>query len=377
MQIVGQSLLVLQLSHGSAFALGCVSLSQASAFFLFALVGGGFADRVDRRRLLLMTQTCLMLIALCLGVFTVAGIATVPLIAAAAFVSGVILSFDQPARAALVSTVVPKEDLLNAVALQSSVFNAASIVGPAVAGLVVVRAGIAADFFLNAFSFVGVLVALLRLPAGPVIPLKRDKLIRQIASTLTSVRGDRLLVSSLVMYGAILLAGPSPQLLLPVLAQERLHTGPAMLGLLFSAGGLGAMLGALVAGALPRADVRWVHAALLVWCAALASVGTSTLLPVTLISLVLLGASQSLVGAATATLLQMRVQAEQRGRVMSLNTLLLMGFRPLGDFPLGALMTSVGAPVTTLVSVGVVLVSTVWAKLANTAADRPEALDSK
>ena len=149
MQIVAQSLLVLRLAHGSAFALGCVSLSQASAFFLFALLGGGLADRVDRRRLLIATETCLMLLAVLLGLLTLKGIVTVPIIAAVAFVSGVILSVDQPARAALVSTLVPHEDLLSAVSLQSAVFNAASIVGPAVAGVIVHAVGLAAIFFVT------------------------------------------------------------------------------------------------------------------------------------------------------------------------------------------------------------------------------------
>lgn len=365
MQIVAQSLLVLRLSHGSASALGYVSLSQASAFFLFALVGGGIADRFDRRRLLLITQTYLMLNASCLGILTAEGLATVPLIAGAAFLSGVVLSLDQPCRAALISTVVPKEDLLNAVALQSAVFNAASIVGPAIAGFVVIQVGIAADFFLNALSFTGVLVALLMLPSGPAVTLKREKLLPQILETLASVRGDRVLVLALVMYAAMLLAGPSPQLLLPVLAEERLHTGPAILGMLFSAGGIGAVAGAVIAGTLPRADIRWMQAVAVLWCGALAMAGSSTLLPLTFVSLVLLGAGQSVVAAGTATLLQTRVQAQQRGRVMGVNTLLLMGVRPLGDFPIGILMTHLGVPITTVISAGVLAVSTVWGRLAS------------
>jgi MFS family permease len=171
MQIVAQSLLVLQLARGSAFALGCVSLSQASAFFLFALVGGGLADRVDRRRLLIATQASLMLLAGMLGFLTSSGIVTVPIIAATAFLSGVILSVDQPARAALVSTLVPQEDLLNAVSLQSAVFNGAAILGPALAGSIVNHVGLSAVFFLNALSFTGILLALMFL-AGRPTPLR-------------------------------------------------------------------------------------------------------------------------------------------------------------------------------------------------------------
>ena len=356
---MAQSLLVLQLSHGSAFALGCVSLSQASAFFLFALIGGGFADRLDRRRLLFVTQTCLMLIAVALGVLTVSGVATVPLIAAAAFLSGVILSFDQPARAALVSTIVPKEDLLNAVSLQSAVFNGAAVIGQALSGIIVSWAGVAADFFLNAFSFTGVLAALAMLRYGAPVAINRDKLVRQIRDTLLSLRGDRVLISALCVYAAVLFAGPSQQLLLPVLAQARLHVGPAMLGLLFSAAGVGAVLGAVLGGTLPSARMLVIQVAVAFWCVALASVGASTSLHVTFAALLVLGAAQSIVGATTATLLQTRVPSEQRGRVMSINTLLLMGVRPLGDFPIGGLIAGLGAPITTFISACIVALSTI------------------
>jgi len=357
MQIVAQSLLVLRLSHGSAVALGCVSLSQASAFFVFALVGGGFADRVDRRRLLILTQFSLMVLAATLGLLTITQTVTVPIIAAIAFVSGVILSFDQPARAALVSTLVPQKDLLNAISLQSAVFNAASIAGPALAGLVINWVGLAADFFLNALSFTGVLFALTFVVRESSLPSRRDKLVAQIREGLVSVRGDPVLLSALSTYGMLLFAGPSLPLLLPVLAMNRLHVGPATLGILFSAAGVGAVLGALILGNLPAANVRFALGALICWCGALALVGTGATVQVTFWALLVLGASQSIVGSTTSALLQTRVPLQQRGRVMSLNTLLLMGVRPLGDFPAGALIAAIGAPLTALASAALVAVT--------------------
>jgi predicted MFS family arabinose efflux permease len=350
MQIVAQSLLVLRLSHGSALALGFVSLAQATAFFIFALVGGGFADRVDRRRLLIFTQFSLMLLAATLGFLTIAQVVTVPVIAALAFVSGVILSFDQPARAALVSTLVPQTDLLNAISLQSAVFNAASIAGPALAGLVVNWVGLATDFFLNALSFTGVLFALTFVVRGSSLPRRRDKLIAQIREALVSVHGDPVILSALVTYGMLLFAGPSLPLLLPVLALSRLHVGPATLGVLFSAAGVGAVLGALILGSLRAANVRFASGSLISWCAALAVAGTARSVPLSFCALVVLGASQSIVGSTTSTFLQTRVPVQQRGRVMSLNTLLLMGVRPLGDFPAGAAIAAIGAPLTALAS---------------------------
>lgn len=354
MQIVAQSLLVLRLAHGSAFALGCVSLSQASAFFLLALLGGGLADRVDRRRLLIATQSSLMLLAVLLGLLTLRGIVNVPIIAALAFLSGAILSVDQPARAALVSTLVPHEDLLSAVSLQSAVFNGAAILGPTLAGATVHAVGFAAVFFLNGVSFIGVVLALMFLAGGPNPPHRRQRLLNQIEEALRSVHDDPILVSALASYGILLFAGPSLQLLLPVLAIDQLHIGPTRLGLLFSAAGIGSVLGALLLGSFPAATMRAIQAATACWCVALAVVGSGVTLAVTFGALVVLGASQSVVGAATSTLLQARVSAQQRGRVMSLNTLLLMGVRPLGDFPAGALIGAVGAPVAAVASAATV-----------------------
>lgn len=357
MQIVALSLLVLKLTHGSAFALGCVSLAQASAFFLFALIGGGFADRVNRRRLLLVTQGSLLLLAGTLGLLTTIGAISVPVIALCAFLSGAILSFDQPARAALISTLVPEEDLLNAISLQSAVFNGAAVAGPALAGVTVDLIGLSSNFYLNALSFAGVLLALMSLPAGPAVQPRREKLIRQIRVALGALRGDPVLSPLLWVYGMLLFAGPSLPLLVPVLAAGRLHVGPTTLGLLFSAAGVGAVAGTLILGSLPAANSWLVRAAVACWCTALAVTGISSTVQVTLFSLILLGASQSVAGATTSALLQTRVPAQQRGRVMSVNTLLLMGVRPLGDFPAGAAIAFIGAPTATVASAAAVAVT--------------------
>ena len=135
MQIVAQAVLVLDISHGSAFALGTVSLAQSAAFLAFALFGGAVADRVDKRRLLLVTQSLCMLFATVLGVLTVLHVVAVWMVVVLAFLQGVALSFDQPSRAALVADLVPEDELLNAFSLQSIVVTGASTIGPALAGL--------------------------------------------------------------------------------------------------------------------------------------------------------------------------------------------------------------------------------------------------
>lgn len=369
MQIVALSLLVLKLSHGSALALGCVSLSQASAFFVFALVGGSFADRVDRTRLLIVTQTALMLLATILGVTTTLGAINVPAIAAFAFISGAILSFDQPARAALVSTLVPQKDLLNAISLQSVAFNGAAVAGPALAGLTAGLIGLPANFFLNALSYAAVLLALKSLGTNGAALSGRESLTRQIRIVLGSVRRDPVLLPVLCVYGTLLFAGPSLPLLLPVLAAGRLHVGPIALGFLFSAAGLGAIAGGLILGRFPAPSARLFLTAVAGWCTALALSGISISVQITFCALVLLGVSQSMVGASTSTLLQTRVPPQQRGRVMSLNTLLLMGVRPLGDFPGGAAITLFGAPAATVASAALVA-GTTFALFAKGASNR-------
>ena len=358
MQIVAQSLLVLKLSGGSAFALGCVSLSQAAAFFLFALIGGGLADRVDRRRLLLVTQTILMLLAATLGFLTVTERISVPIIAICAFLSGVILSFDQPARAALVSTLVPANDLLNAISLQSMVFNAAAVFGPVLAGVTIEWAGLPANFFLNALSFSAVLAALLSLPTRTSPPTGRKRIKEQIVAAMKSVGRDAVLSQQLWSYGMLLFTGPSLPLLVPVLAGARLHVGPETVGILLSAAGLGAVLGALGLARFPALSRRLRGLVLACWCVALGCVGISVNVPLMFFALVALGAAQSIAGATTSALLQTRIPPQQRGQMMSLNTLLLMGIRPLGDFPAGGAITLIGAPATALASAAMVAVTT-------------------
>src|SRR5947209_10127449 len=184
MQIVAQSLLVLQITHGSALALGLVSLAQSLSFFLFALVGGSVADRVDKRRFLLMTQSLSMCLAFLLGILTLTGVIQVWMVILLAFCSGTVLSFDQPTRSSLIPMLVPRKDLMNAISLQSTVFNGAAVLGPALAGITIgllasaghsihlagSLAGYGGNFLLNGISFFGVLFVLyfIHVPQGAI-----------------------------------------------------------------------------------------------------------------------------------------------------------------------------------------------------------------
>jgi MFS family permease len=380
MQIISQSLLVLKLTKGSAFALGTVSLAQAISFFLFALIGGGLADRIDKRRFLLLTQSLSMLLAAVLGILTITGIIQVWMIVLLAFASGTILSFDQPTRSALVPLLVPAEDLMNAISLQTTVFNGASVVGPSLGGVTLGAltyaatrigitnplAGYAGNFFLNALSFLGILGVLFLLRVSPeraaASTEKRGPFLASIRTSLVTVGRDPALPWVLSGYGALLFFGPSTSLMLPYFATQILHLNAFQLGLLFSSAGLGTVLGALLVASLGnfRAKGYLLLGSFLIWCAALFLFAFSTIFWLSMLALLCFGMAQNGVAATTITLMQTRVPPQMRGRVMSLNTLLVMGVRPLGDFPAGALIAPLGGPGTVALCSGIVTIYTLW-----------------
>jgi MFS family permease len=361
MAIVAQSLLVLDLTHGSALHLGGVSLVQAVAFLLFAPLGGSVADRFDKRRLLYLTQGLMMLLTVALGVLTATGAIRFWMIPLVVFAASATLSFDQPARNALIASLVPKDAMLNAISLQSAVFNGASLLGPALAGVTLSRLGYSANFFLNAASFLAVLGALYFLNPEAVETVARPQsgLLRAAVEALHFIRRDAVLPSVVSAYSALMFLGPSVILMVPLFTRQVLHGGPTELGFLFSAIGAGTVVGALSVASLgdPRHKDRLALGAMLAWTGALAVFGWSVSLWVAVPALFVLGVLQNAAGATTMTLLQTRVPPEMRGRAMSLNTLLMMCVRPLGDFPAGAVMGWLGFREAVLISAGLVGVS--------------------
>ena len=358
MQIVAQSLLVLDLTHGSAVALGTLSLVQALSFLLLAPIGGSSADRFDKRRLLLTTQSVMMTLAALLALLTATGLIRFWVILLAACANSATLSFDQPARHALIAASVPKEHLMNAVSLQSAVFNGASIIGPALAGLTLSKAGYSGNFLLNALSYSAMLVALSLIDPSKIrsTPAPGGKLLDSVREGLQYIRRDAVLPSVLTAYGALLFFGPSSTLVLPLFVKQILHRGSAELGLLFSAVGGGTVLSALALASLGdfRHKGKLVFGSILIWSVALAIFGWSATLALSTTVLVVLGAAQTAAGATSVTLLQTRVPPEMRGRAMSLNTLLIMCVRPLGDFPAGALIEWLGLRAAVLLGAAVV-----------------------
>jgi MFS family permease len=361
MQIIALSLLVLRITNNSARALGAVSLVQAAAFFLFAPLGGGLADRFERRNVLMVCQVLLMAIAGTLGLLAMWGKPPLSGILVLAFLSSLVTSIDQPTRYAMISTLVPAEDLMNALALQSFVFNGASLVGPALAGIVANSFGLATDFFLNAISFAAVLMSLAALRTRDSHKARSSNILSSLRQGVGAMRADAVLPALILAYGVLLFLGPSPAILLPLFATKVAALSARTLGLLFAAVGLGTLMGALGLASLgdfPHKG-KLIFGGFLLWSFALGSFGASHSLAYWLVSLVLLGIAQNAITGTTITLMQMRVDPALRGRMMAINTMLMMGIRPVGDFTAGIMMSAAGVRVVTVaaaVAVGVVAV---------------------
>jgi len=344
MQIIAQSLLVLQLTHNSGVALGIISFAQASPFLVFSLVGGGMADRVDKRRLLLVTQSLQIVYAFTLGILTVTRLVQFWQIAALSVLVGITLSFDQPTRFALIPSLVPRKDLSNAISLNTVLFNGAAIAGPAIGGALVMVIGYAGVFFVNGLSYAAVLVALLLMKLSPVISSRSGSLFRSIRGGLTHVFHDRLLTTLLVNFGSLLFFGSTYTILLALFAVTELQTTPAALGVLYTAVGFGTIVGSL--GVASLGDFPGKGRLLMISSISMSlSVIAFSFLHLYWISfglLLVLGAAQAAASALSITLMQLNTPRHMLGLVMSINTLVIMGIRPLGAFPVGALSAVIG-----------------------------------
>src|SRR3954447_16571949 len=247
MQSVAESWLIFRLT-GSAALLGVTSFATLAPVFLFATAGGIVADRVDRRRILLTTQCVSMLLPLTLAALTLSGHVRVWHVYVLATCLGIVNAFDIPARQSFVVEMVGRDDLLNAIALNSSMVNGARIVGPAVAGLLVAAVGEAWCFSINAVSYIAVITGLVlmqvprRKAAGRVrIPAA----LHDIAEGFRFVGRTAPVLAVLVLLGSVSFAGMPYAVLMPVFADSVLRAGARGLGLLMGASGLGALAGAL------------------------------------------------------------------------------------------------------------------------------------
>lgn len=348
MQSVAQSWLIYRLT-GSAVMLGSVNFAGQIPVFLLAPLGGAAADRFPRRRILLCTQAASMLLAATLAALTLAGAVREWHVFVLAALLGVVNAFDIPARQSFVVDMVGKEDLINAIALNSSMFNGARIVGPAVAGLLVATVGEGWCFFANAASYVAVLASLLLLRAeGRPRASRPGTAFERVRAGFGFVARTGPVRALMLLLGLVSLAGMPYAVLMPIFADRILGGGAGSLGVLMGASGVGALLGAVVLAARRslRGLGRWVAASSGAFGVSLILFSLSRSFWLSALLLVPAGFAVMLQMASSNTLVQSMVPDELRGRVMAVYSMMFMGMAPLGALVAGTLAGRLGAPLT-------------------------------
>jgi MFS family permease len=339
MQTVAQSWLVLKLSN-SAMMLGVVAFASYVPILLVALFAGVVIDHVDRRRLIIVAQVLQMLSALVLAALTWAGAVRVEHVIILAAFSGLVSAFDLPARQAFVVEMVGKEDLPNAIALNSMIFNGARTIGPAVAGLLIAVTGTAMCFFLNGVSFLAVIWCLfaMEIARRPDTPALGGKVLHRLYEGLTYVWQHQPTRMMLVVVAINSGFGITYTVLIPVFARDVLKVGANGYGFLMAAQGVGAVLGAVYLASRSETGPALRHTLTAgLFCTAFATIifGLSRNVPLSMLSQLIVGAGIINYMAGTNTMLQLSVSDELRGRVMSIYTLSFIGLAPLGSLEVG------------------------------------------
>jgi len=345
MQAVAQSFVVLDLTH-SGTQLGLTSAARFLPMFVFGPLGGVFADRMDRRRVLYVTQTLSGLLA---GVFAVTvGTHSIRLwvVYLLALALGFVNVFDNPARQSFISEMVSAEDLPNAVTLNSVAMNMARVLGAALGGVIAAAIGLALCFTCNALSFGAVLVSLAAMRGSELFPAKRvSKQKKQVRQGLRYVRDTPELLIPLLMIAVIGTLAWEFQVSLPLMASNVFHGGAAAYGVMASVMGGGAVVGGLISAARSRSRprARALCLAAIGWGIAILAAAVAPSLPLELAALVFVGYGSITFNSLAKTTLQLAAKPEMRGRVMALWALAWLGSTPIGGPIVGWAGQAIGA----------------------------------
>src|SRR6478672_9680553 len=347
MDQVAESWLVYRLT-GSALLLGTVAFASQIPVFLLAPLGGTIADHYNRRNILVITQSCQMAIALALAGLTLTHVITVWQIMALATLGGIVNAFDIPARQAFVVDMVSRQDLVNAIALNSSMFNGARVIGPAAAGIVVAAIGEGWCFFANGISFIAVIVCLLIMTIDRPRTSLSGSPLQNVIEGFKFVGGTEPVRALMLLLGLVSFTAMPYAVLMPLFADKILHGGAQALGLLMGCSGVGALGGALTLAM--RKTLKGLSVWVAVSCAGFGLVllvfSFSRALWLSAVLLVPAGFCMMIQMASSNTLIQSMVPDRLRGRVMSVYAMTFMGMAPLGALLAGSLAHKLGAPMT-------------------------------
>ncbi len=356
MHSTAQGWLVYSLTK-SPFYLGMVSAASWLPILFLSLVGGVVADRFRKRNLLLVTQALSILPALVIGILAAMGMVNVWHVMAMGMLMGLFNAFDIPARQSFLIEMVERKSLLNAVALNSAAFNGARIMGPVAAGLTIAYIGLAPCFFINALSFLAVIVALSMMKVKGLPGKKRESIIKEISDGVRFIRGEPDIMRSMVVVSTFSLFGLPFIALLPVFAEEVLNVGAEGLGFLAGAAGVGALSAAMMLAF--RGDIegkrRSMAIAAVAFPATLLMFSLSTNYAFSLAALLATGfAIVSFLALANSSI-QLMTPDGLRGRVMSVYTTVFLGMMPLGHSMMGTLASVIGTAKAVAIGAGICL----------------------
>jgi len=347
MQSVAQSWLVYELTH-SRLLLGLVSALASLPILAFSLYGGTLADRIDKRKLLLSTQSSAMVMAWLLGILVAFDWIRIWHIFLLATLLGLDTAIDTPTRQSFIFEMVGKEDLTNAIALNSTIFNASRVIGPALAGLLISAVGLSSCFFLNGLTYVAILAALfsMRFEVRDRRPKSKSSVREGLSEVVRYASLHPPIRSLLLLLGIISIFALQYVVMMPVFAKDILGGGPKTLGALMTAIGVGALSGALNLASYGNRRGRTIILLLgaIFFLISLFLFTFSTSLYLSLFLLVLVGFFMITFLATANTLLQITVSNELRGRIMGFFVMALLGMVPLGSLQLGFLAQHLGAP---------------------------------
>jgi len=361
MQSIAQAWLVYRLTK-SPLLLGLVGFAGQIPVFIFAPVGGLCADRYSRHRIVIATQSTAMLLAFVLSALTLLEHICVWEVMLLAALLGLVNAFDIPARQAFIVEMVVPEDLINAIALNSAMFNGARVLGPAIAGITVAAIGEGWCFFANGASYIAVIAGLLLMTVTPrERSLRNSSGLESVLEGFRYVAGTGPILALLLLLGLVSLTGMPYAVLMPVFADKILHSGPRGLGLLMGSTGVGALAATLVMAA--RREVHglghWIIFASMGFGASLILFSSSRSLLLSIALLLPAGFAMLIQMASSNTLIQTMVPDELRGRVMSVYSMMFMGMAPFGALLAGAAAHRIGSPLTVAAGGAVCIVGSV------------------
>ena len=358
LQVVAEGWLVFTLSH-SAFLVGLDAAAATIPTLFLSLIGGVIVDRYPKKRILIFTQSASMVLAFALGILTVTNVVTVWEIITLAFGLGIVNAIDAPTRQAYVTELIDeRKSLASAIALNAGMFNAARVIGPSIAGILIASVGTGTAFLLNGVSYVAVIIALFFITTPMSVENRRLHPLLAIREGLGYVYRHTVIKTLIILSAVVSVFGWSYSTIMPVIATQTFHLSADGLGYLYAAAGLGALLGSIAISAFSQKTnmLDVIIGGNLLFAVALVAFSYVSFLPLALLLLFLIGFGLVTQFALINTLIQHQVDDRMRGRVLSLYTLVFLGFSPFGSLEIGYASEKLGLEPAIRISAVIVLI---------------------